>query len=50
MTNRLVCRWRRNRRAAHEGLTKTAIRDYHPILRKEGITLASALLENPSAL
>ena len=50
MTNRLVCRWRRNRRAAHEGLSKTAIRDYHPILRKEDIVLASALLENPSAL
>ena len=50
MTNRLVYRWRRNRRAAHEALSKTAVRDYHPILRKEGIILASALLENPGAL
>ena len=48
--NRLVCRWRRNRRAAREGLSKTAIRDYHPILRKEAVILASALLENPSDL
>ena len=48
--NRLVCRWRRNRRAAREGLSKTAIRDYHPILRKEAVVLASALLENPSDL
>jgi hypothetical protein len=27
-----------------------AVRDYHPILRKEAILLSSALLENPEAL
>ena len=32
------------------GTFKTAIRYYHPALRKEGVILASALLENPSAL
>ncbi|KAI0256925.1 cytochrome P450 [Lactifluus subvellereus] len=42
--------WRRNRRAAHEALTKVAVRDYHPILRKETTILASALLESPDAL
>jgi hypothetical protein len=42
--------WRRTRRAAHEGLTKVAVCDYHPILRKESILLASALLENPDGL
>ncbi|KAI9462874.1 cytochrome P450 [Lactarius psammicola] len=42
--------WRRNRRAAHEGLTKSAVRDYHTILRKESLLLASALLASPSAL
>ncbi len=43
-------RWRRTRRATHEVLTKVAIRDYHPILRKEAILLTSAILENPDAL
>ncbi|KAI0256923.1 cytochrome P450 [Lactifluus subvellereus] len=42
--------WRRNRRAAHEALTKVVICDYHPILRKETTILASALLESPDAL
>ena len=42
--------WRRSRRAAHEGLSKSAVRSYHMILRKEGVLLASALLENPRAL
>jgi hypothetical protein len=46
----LVYSWRRNRRAAHEGLTKSACRDYHTILQKEGVLLASGLLSNPSAL
>jgi hypothetical protein len=41
--------WRRNRRAAHEGLTKSACRDYYPILQKEGVLLASALLESPGS-
>ncbi|KAI9508272.1 cytochrome P450 [Russula earlei] len=42
--------WRRTRRAAHEVLTKVAVRDYHPIFRKESILLASAMLQNPGAL
>lgn len=41
--------WRRTRRAAHEGLTKTAARRYQTILKKEGILLASALLASPRA-
>ncbi|KAH9055398.1 cytochrome P450 [Lactarius vividus] len=41
--------WRRNRRAAHGGLTKSAVRDYYPILQKESILLASALLKSPGA-
>jgi hypothetical protein len=45
-----VYSWRRNRRAAYEGLTKSACRDYHTILQKEGVIFASALLANPSAL
>ncbi|KAH9019143.1 cytochrome P450 [Lactarius hengduanensis] len=43
-------RWRRGRRAAHQGLTKAAVRSYHNVLRKEGILLASALLADPGAL
>ncbi|KAH9170547.1 cytochrome P450 [Lactarius sanguifluus] len=43
-------RWRRNRRAAHQGLTKAAVRGYHNLLRKEGILLTSALLADPGAL
>ncbi|KAI0256928.1 cytochrome P450 [Lactifluus subvellereus] len=42
--------WRRTRRAAHEGLSKVAVRDYHPILHKEAILLASAILETPNAV
>ncbi|KAI9444592.1 cytochrome P450 [Lactarius indigo] len=42
--------WRRSRRAAHQGLTKVAVRSYHNILRKEGVLLTSALLANPGAL
>ncbi|KAH9990619.1 cytochrome P450 [Russula vinacea] len=41
--------WRRTRRAAHEVLTKEAVRDYHPILCKEATLLAVAMLENPDA-
>ncbi|KAH9022741.1 cytochrome P450 [Lactarius deliciosus] len=43
-------RWRRSRRAAHQGLTKAAVRNYHSILRKEGVLLTSALLVDPGAL
>ncbi|KAH9035340.1 cytochrome P450 [Lactarius pseudohatsudake] len=42
--------WRRTRRAAHEGLTKVAVRDYHPILRKEATILSSALLDDQGDL
>ncbi|KAH9066399.1 cytochrome P450 [Lactarius vividus] len=42
--------WRRTRRAAHEGLTKLAVREYHPILRKEATILASAILDDQGAL
>ncbi|KAI9442993.1 cytochrome P450 [Lactarius indigo] len=41
--------WRRTRRAAHESLTRSTVRDYHPILHKEAILLASALLDSPEA-
>ena len=44
-----VRRWRRTRRAAREGFTKPVVRNYHPILRKEAILLASALLLKPEA-
>ena len=47
--DRLVDSWRRTRRAAHEGLTKIAVRSYHTLLRKEGIILASGLLASPRA-
>lgn len=41
--------WRRNRRAAREGLTRSACRSYHTILQKESVLLASALLESPGS-
>ena len=31
-------------------LTKVAVRDYHPIFRKEAILLASAFIKNPDGL
>ena len=37
-------RWRRLRRAAHEALTKTAIKNYHPIQMKEATILVSSLM------
>ncbi|KAH8987346.1 cytochrome P450 [Lactarius hatsudake] len=43
-------RWRHSRRAAHQSLTKAAVRNYHSILRKEGVLLTSALLADPRAL
>jgi hypothetical protein len=42
-------RWRRSRRAAHQCLTKSAVLDYHNVLCKEGVLLASALLADPGA-
>lgn len=48
--DRLACsRWRRSRRAAHQCLTKSAVLDYHNVLCKEGVLLASALLADPGA-
>ncbi|KAI9450255.1 cytochrome P450 [Russula earlei] len=41
-------RWRRLRRAAHEALSKKALRNYHPIQTKEATILVSSLLM-PSA-
>jgi len=38
------------RRAQHEMLTKTLVRDYHPTFCKEAIILASSILKNPKAL
>ena len=49
-TYQFTCSWRRTRRAAHEVLTKVAVRDYHPILKKEAIILGSAILESPDGL
>jgi len=50
-TNRLVhSRWRRSRRAAHQCLTKSAIRRHHNVLLKEGALLATTLLASPGAL
>jgi hypothetical protein len=40
---------RRIRRAAHEVLTKVAVRDYHPVFCKEAILVAAGMLENPDA-
>ncbi|KAH9967597.1 hypothetical protein BJV74DRAFT_277986 [Russula compacta] len=42
--------WRRNRRAAHEMLTKVAVCNYHPVLCKKAVYLASAILKNPDSL
>ncbi|KAH9975165.1 cytochrome P450 [Russula compacta] len=42
--------WRSNRRAAHEMLTKEAVRTYHPVLFKEAIYLTSTILENADVL
>ncbi|KAI0293116.1 cytochrome P450 [Russula brevipes] len=42
--------WRRTRRAAHEVLSKTVVRDYHPVVSKEAILLASAILKTPDSL
>ncbi|KAI0292399.1 cytochrome P450 [Russula brevipes] len=40
---------RRARRAARDGFTKSSLHDYHPILQKEAVLLASALLHTPEA-
>ncbi|KAH9996919.1 cytochrome P450 [Russula vinacea] len=41
---------RRYRRASHEMLSKVAVRDYHPVFRKEAVLLSSAILKSPDTL
>ena len=43
-------RWRRFRRVAVEGFSKSAVEDFHPIQGREAIMLALALMKSPSAL
>ncbi|KAH9972013.1 cytochrome P450 [Lactifluus volemus] len=42
-------RWRRMRRAAHEALTKRAVRNYHPIQMKEATILALSVLSSSAS-
>jgi cytochrome P450 len=49
-TNVSPCSWRRSRRAANEVFSKVAIRDYLPVISKEAILLASAILKTPEKL
>jgi hypothetical protein len=49
-TYQITRSWRRTRRAAHEILSKTVVRDYHPVVSKEAILLASAILKTPDSL
>ncbi|KAI0051887.1 cytochrome P450 [Auriscalpium vulgare] len=42
-------RWRRMRRAAHEGLGPNTAKDFHDVQRREAVILASDLLANPNA-
>ena len=49
LTITIIYSWRRTCRAAHESLTKSTVRDHHPILEKEAVLLTSALLSNPEA-
>jgi cytochrome P450 len=39
--------WRRLRKAAHEGLNKGLVHQFHPIQHLEGVLLACGLLEEP---
>ena len=41
-------RWRRFRRAAGEGFSKSAVQHFHPIQNREAIMLALALMKSPS--
>ena len=43
-------RWRRFRRVAVEGFSKSVVHRFHPIQGREAITLALALMLNPSNL
>ena len=49
-THLFIPSWRRTRRAAHEMLTKSMVRDYYPTFSKEAIILAYSILGNPKAL
>ncbi|KAH9057389.1 cytochrome P450 [Lactarius vividus] len=42
--------WRRHRRVAVEGFSKSAVQHFHPIQGREAIMLALALMKNPSTL
>ena len=49
-TYRFTRSLRRYRRASHEMLSKVAVRDYHPVFRKEAVLLSSAILKSPDTL
>ncbi|KAH9022343.1 cytochrome P450 [Lactarius pseudohatsudake] len=42
--------WRRFRRVAVEGFSKSAVKHFHPIQGREALMLALALMKNPSTL
>ncbi|KAH9022345.1 cytochrome P450 [Lactarius pseudohatsudake] len=42
--------WRRFRRVAVEGFSKSTVRDFYPIQGREALMLALALMKNPSTL
>ncbi|KAH8981860.1 cytochrome P450, partial [Lactarius akahatsu] len=42
--------WRRFRRVAVEGFSKSAVKHFHPIQGREALMLALALIKNPSTL
>jgi hypothetical protein len=46
----IFLRFRRFRRAAAEGYSKSATQQFHPIQGREAIMLALALMRNPSTL
>lgn len=46
----ILHRWRRFRRVAVEGLSKSVVQKFYPIQGREAIMLALALMKSPSAL
>ena len=46
----IYSRWRRRRRVAVEGFTKSVVPDFYPIQGREAIMLALALIKSPSDL
>ena len=42
-----LCRWRKLRRAAHEGFNVRACEDYQPLQEKESARLVHHMLEEP---